>query len=383
MAVEHGGQDSESREKMWKSPEASTHKEHFTKGEPSRESTPEERDAALAEQRKIIDDSWKKDEPTDVGRKVDTSILGDFSPGDVRHGRIVLNEETRTAVEEQVRKLKKSAGYFKPLANGTPIDAAYDIRVNNFSTHTKIIVLPDGRRMFAVFAHEGSRIHRAIDGFVKHATGLRMGKVARDDWKPAFEEHARIPLAKTDDPYTVLMPYVPNVNAYDAIANNKKIKDFGEITWAKDITPEMKLELLKNIMAEVQDIHESGIAWGECILQNLILTESQRAIMCDPEVRYDEDVPLKEAQARDLKDLLLSSCTALRKSEGAVDIKGTVHAMLDGYKDDKVLKELRKICKIEFSLGLAVTFWNEKLRTGVESREEYNAILTAAREYKR
>lgn len=210
-----------------------------------------------------------------------------------------------------------------------------------------------------------------------------MGKVPRDQWKTAFEEHGRVPRLESNDPHTILMPYIPNINAYDAIANNHAIKDFGEIDWATDLTAEKKEELLQSIMREVGDIHGQGVAWGEMILQNLILTKDKRAIMCDPEIRYDKDVPLNEAQARDLRDLILSVCAAMRKSEGKTDFASTVKVLLDEYHDDEVVDILKKISDGQFSLGLQLTFWNEKLRTGVESKEEYQAILSAVREYER
>lgn len=105
--------------------------------------------------------------------------------------------------------------------------------------------------------------------------------------------------------------------------------------------------------------------------------------MCDPEVRYDEDVPLPEAQARDLRDLILSCCAALRKSEGRSDYAETVKLILDSYSKEEVIEVLRTISDGKFSLGLTLTFWNEKLRTGVESKKEYIAILEAIRSYKR
>jgi hypothetical protein len=385
MAVERRGASPEGEKAEVKKLKTSERKEPGLRSEkePRRKITPEERAEALAEQKEKLYEAQADKEPAESGRKVDTSILGDFSPQDIKSGRIVLDEESKRAAEEQVQELQKTAFSLGRLAGGTKIAAAYDIKVNNFSTQTSIVTLPDGRRMFAVFADPASRIHRKIDGAVKHATGLRMGKVSRDEWKGAFEEHARIPLSTIDDQHTVLMPYVPNVNAYDAITNKDENRDFGEIEWAKEVTPEDRRELLQNMMSEIQDIHKEGIAWGECILKNLILTKEKRAIMCDPEVRYDAGVPLKEAQARDLKDFLISACTALREGEGSVDIKTAVGTLLDEYQDEKVLKELRKLCKTGFSPGLAAMFWNEKLRLGVESREEYDAILTAAKEYKR
>ncbi len=309
---------------------------------------------------------------------------GDFANAEKNlDGQIILSASDQAAVQEQITKLQHGARNFAPLLNGTRIAAEYDIKVNNFSTHTKIIELPDGRKAFAVFAHPGSSLHRSLDGVMKHAAGLRMGKVSRDNWKRAFQEHARIPQIECQDPYTVLMPFIPNVNAYDVLANNKDIKDFGAMTWAGKVDASQKEVLLKSVVTEISAIHSEGIAWGECILPNLIFDDEQRAIMCDPEVRYDASVPLPEAQARDLMDIVLSSCAALRKSEGKADYASTVKLMLDTYADQNIIAVLQGLSDAPFTFSQGLSFWNEKLRTGVKDRAEYDAIRQAISSYSR
>lgn len=314
---------------------------------------------------------------------VDRPRMGDFQDSDQsENGRIVLSAAEHADVQSKIAKLQKGAANYGHLFTGELITAEYDIRVNNFSTKTTIIELPDGRKAFAVFAHPGSSIHRSLDGVMKHAAGLRMGKVSRDNWKQAFEEHARIPLIECQDPYTVLMPYIPNVNAHDVLANNKEIKNFGAMTWAGEVDAKQKEALLQSVVREISDIHQGGIAWGECILKNMIFDQDQQAIMCDPEIRYDEDVPLAEAQARDLQDIVLSSCAAMRQSEGQVDYTATVKLMLDSYADKNIISVLQGLCDAPFSLAQRLSFWNEKLRTGVKDREEYDAIRLAVGSYK-
>lgn len=308
--------------------------------------------------------------------------FGDFSPDDVgADERIRLTKENARYADTALATFRASAR--SSLATGIRIAAEYDIRVNNFSTNTKIIALPDGKKAFAVFAHPGSTIHRFFDGINKHAAGLRMAKVSRGAWKRAFEEHARIPLIACSDPHTVLMPYIPNVNAHDVIANNYDIPDFGKMTWANTVDVNAKHVLLANVMQEIDDIHRGGIAWGECILPNLIFTEQQRAIMCDPEIRFDDDVPLPDAQARDLLDIVLSSCAAMRKSEGTRTYNETVKLLLDNYSNDNVIAILQGQCDVPFTITQHLSFWNEKLRTGIESKKEYDAVVTAIRTYRR
>ncbi|MEK7105110.1 MAG: hypothetical protein AAB865_00260 [Patescibacteria group bacterium] len=360
--------------------------ENALRPEPAKETPRKEEGAVLEAEalegaREMVAEALRT--PSASEAKIDATLLGDFSLEDVDGKEVRLKESDYSVVAKQLQKLKQAGGSFQQLLGGRPIAARYDIHVNNFSTRTNIIELPDGRRVFAVFAHKASALHRSLDSVMKHGAGLRMGKVSRDEWKTAFEEHGRIPRIKNEDPHTILMPYIPNVNAYDALANNHEITNFGEIPWANELTAEKKNELLRAIMGEIADIHRQGIAWGEAILPNLILTKDKRAIMCDPEVRYDEDVPLSEAQGRDLRDLILSTCAALRKSEQTKDFASVVKLLLDAYPDETVIDALKKSSGESFSLGLQLTFWNEKLRTGVESKKEYQAILQAVRDYQR
>ena len=135
------------------------------------------------------------------------------------------------------------------------------------------------------------------------------------------------------------MPFIPNVNALDAFVHDKEIKKFGECAWAEHLTPEDKLELAHRIMDEMRRLHGKGTVWGEAILPNIIFTKDRQPVICDPEVRFDEDMPLKEAMARDLKDICLSIGSALATAEG-LDVETVVQGLLDRYGDREVVIEL-------------------------------------------
>jgi len=316
-----------------------------------------------------------------AGRFKPEALFNEFANEAVVNGYIELDEKTLLEAEQKASSFREGASYFTNTITGTPIAAEYDIRTNNFSTQTNIMQLEDGRKVFAVYAHAGSFVHRTLDGLMKRLSGLKMKKVSRSKWKEAFEEKSNIPVIRNEDPNTVLMPFIPNVNAYDVFANNKDIEDFGGMDWAGDAGVEEKLELADSIVAELSRVHGDGKVWGESILPNIILDEEKRPIICDPEVRYDESVPEVEAKARDLKDIIISVCAAMKKGEGVEGYQETVSRMLAKYGDSEVTASLKTLAAKKRGILQNLVFGYEQARTGVESKEQYDEILAAMRDY--
>lgn len=157
-----------------------------------------------------------------------------------------------------------------------------------------------------------------------------------------FETRSNVPIIEWDDPKIVLMPYLPNINAYDLFARNKKIKYFGLCPWAKDFDLEEKLKMGERIIIELWKIHQAGKTWGETILPNMIITADKHPVIVDPETQYDCGVPRIERRARDLRDILVSISGALRASEGITDYKPIVRRLLLAYPDREILKEIKK-----------------------------------------
>ncbi|WKZ28970.1 MAG: hypothetical protein QY323_05615 [Patescibacteria group bacterium] len=308
-------------------------------------------------------------------------LYGDFAREQRTDGKIVLEGEAASAAGKAAEGFRRGAKYMTNTIIGEKIAAEYDIRTRNFSTQTSIAELPDGRKVFMVYDHRGSWLHRGLDGLMKRLNGLRMRKVSRKEWKAQFESKSTIPVIENEDPDTVLMPFQPNVNAHDVFAKNAEIENFGENGWAKNVDLEGKIGMAESIVDEMKRIHGTGTAWGELILPNVIFTDEKKPIVCDPEVRFDKDVPLNEAKARDLKDLCLSVAAALEHAHGESDYGRTAKAILGRYNDPVVLGELKKLASKKRGVLGTIFFGYEQARTGTKSKKQYDEILKAIREY--
>ena len=308
--------------------------------------------------------------------RVDT--FGEFEHEADEKGRIVLGPEQAKAVGQRAASFRREAKYMTNTVTGEPIAVEYKGRTNNFSTQTRITELPDGRKVFMIYDHKGSSFHRFLDGTMKRMSGLRMQKVPREDWKSQFESKSNIPIIPNEDPDTVLLPFLPNVNGNDLFAHNGDIKDFGECAWANDAGVDEKLELALSLVDETQRIHDQGKAWGELIMPNVIFTKDKKPVICDPEIRYDEDMPVEEAKARDLRDLVLSVCATLAKAH-QTDPEQVVGPLLDRYKDGRVIDELKTLLKEKRSLLMKLTMGYELVRTGHPNAKAYDRVIETMR----
>lgn len=180
----------------------------------------------------------------------------------------------------------------------------------------------------------------------------------------------------------VLMPYLANLNAHDLFARNKEIKDFGSCDWAENFNLEDKLKLGEKIVDELAKIHQSGRTWGETILPNIIITETQRPVIVDPETQYDNRVSKEEQRARDLKDLLLSISGAIQASEKITDYRPVVKQLLDRYPDREIIEELKNLVaqRPTFIQKIFRGFY-ETARLGI-NQKEYQKVTAAILEYK-
>ncbi len=298
--------------------------------------------------------------------------------------QISLDPENVAIVEKGIVSLKTKSPMLPRLASGVPIAADYNIRVGNYSTQTDIIELSDGRRVFAIHAYTASVIHRALDGLMKWASGLKMHKVSRSKWKDTYEAKSNVPVIASKDPHVVLLPYLKNVNAYDLFANNHdmSVEDFGDMAWAHEVGIDQKLDLADSIVDELRRVHEQGKVWGEVILPNVIFTaEEKQPVICDPEVVYNKDVETDEAKARDLKDLIHSVCGALARSEKMEDLEGVVKRLMDRYQDQSVIDRLQELSRKKRTVLQKLTFGYEKVRSGATDQAEYIRVIKAISQY--
>lgn len=274
-------------------------------------------------------------------------LMGDFKGAQLTDtGKIKFSPEEEKDAGRQIAAHKSKFLLSAPsVFQGSLTATEYGSKARNFSTRTKIIELEDGKKVFAVYNYPLSSVHRFLDGMFKHLAGDRMGKAASGDWKKTFEARSNVPTIECEDPRVVMMPYLPNINAHDLFANNHKIKDFGECSWAEGTTTEDKLEFGDQIIQELERVHKTGKCWGETILPNIIITAEKQVVIVDPETQYDKDVPEAEQKARDLRDIIMSICGALHKSEpkDVGNYQAVVKRLMGQYSDKSVLQETKKL----------------------------------------
>jgi|GEM_PF-2111728 tRNA A-37 threonylcarbamoyl transferase component Bud32 len=323
-------------------------------------------------ERRIGEHRKKTNEPAGA----EAARYGDFADQVTEKGMIALTKEQTAIAETFIEKTKTEDRFSPPsLLIGQKAATEYASRARSFSTRTRILELPDGRRVFVIHNYPLSGIHRELDAFGKWTAGAPMRKAKSKDWKKAVEEKSNIPTIECGDPDVVLMPFVENVNANDLFAFNHEIEDFGAMPDAKNYGMKRKILLSDKIVDELAGIHAKGTAWGEAILANMIIAKDGRPIVVDPEVRYDEGVPLPEQKARDILDFIHSLVSALRKSEKEFDIEAVVRHVIDRYPDKTVIDEFPRIAKDKSK-------WYRKLLRPIhelprlgQNRKDYNAVL--------
>jgi hypothetical protein len=300
-------------------------------------------------------------------------------------GRIVLDKEQAEAARESVTALKSDRRFTPPhLAIGNKTAAEYENRSRTFATETEIIILPNGKKVFASYCSPASGVHRFFDGLMTRLSGNRMAKVSRSEWKKVYETQSRIPIIENADPEVVLTPFIPSVDAHDALAFNKgekPIKNFGAVPQVAGWGLPEKIRFAEKTVKEIADAHSAGQTFGEMILPNVLITSSGEPVIAFPETRYDKDVPVLEAKARDLRDFIHSAVSALRKSEGdAVDIPEIAKRLVVSHPDENVRSEIIRLCQEK-------TPWFQKLirpihefpRLGT-SGKDYEAVLEAIKD---
>ncbi|OGH59345.1 MAG: hypothetical protein A2725_00750 [Candidatus Magasanikbacteria bacterium RIFCSPHIGHO2_01_FULL_33_34] len=285
-----------------------------------------------------------------------------------------LEDDDRDFLRAELEKLQKETRFQAPaILKGNKTATEYDSKVANFSTQTKIVVLPSGRKMFLIKNYAGSSVHRGLDSLMKRFTGCKMRKAKSGEWKSQFERKSQIPVIPNESDNTIVLDYIPNVNLYDLYANRDKVDDWGECEFAEDVDSEKLMVITDKIVDKVKEIHNKGIAWGELILPNMIIDKDQNIHICDPEVSYNEDVPLNEQKARDLVDLIISISATMKQKNG-VDYPEIVQRIIERYGDAEVLSELNKLASKKPSVINKLFFGYTKERLGVKDYKEHEGI---------
>ena len=375
-----GGQPAENRDVSV--PAESPHEQIIeTERETAEAAKPEKPEKTEQELRQEIDTVLGEKKAATVAREEQPAPMGDFLGSPLTEaGQIKLSQEQSEDAARQIENHKRKFSFSAPsLAKGYKTATEYDSKVSNFSTRTKILNLETGEKVFAVYNYPLSFVHRLLDGASKRLAGDRMSKASSKDWKKTFESRSNIPTIECDDPDMVLLPYIPNVNAHDLFAKNHEIKDFGECSWAENITLDDKLEFGDKMVHAIEAVHNKGKRWGETILPNIIITAEKQVVIVDPETQYDKGVPLKEQKARDLRDMIMSICGALRSSEGesAVDYGVVTQRLMSQYSDKSVIEELKTlVAKKPTFIQKMFRGAYESARLGI-SAKEYEKVAAA------
>lgn len=321
--------------------------------------------------------------PTSTGLTTDR-LLGDFA-GVARtaEGLLILPHEIKTEVQAPVDNQIRSKRFSLPsLGSGAPTATNYDSKVTNFSTRTSIIKFASGQQVFSIYNYPMSQAHRWFDQIIKAVAGRKRHKVSSGRWKDKFTSKSRIPTFEYSHPDVVLLPYIPNMNAYDVFRYNHEITECGELPWVKDLTAEDKVTLGERIISAIAAIHkDTGGGWGETILQNVIITPQGEPIVVDPEVEFNDDVTQAEQKMDDLKEIVYSMTGAISGSEQLTAVTPIVHRFLAHYPDQALVHKLSETTSTKFSFLRKIQLQLHDLNYFGVTMETFQAITEAIASY--
>lgn len=310
----------------------------------------------------------------------DDPRLGDWSGAELRAGQIALAEAQQRECTAQTNAFFEEVKDSKPaLDKGYKVAGAYDVRIQGWTTRSKIIEV-DGKRFFVLCSFPAGNTRRRFDRLMEAVSGDPMRKPTPAGWKRTVESRSEIPTVAGTRSDMVVMPYLEVFNAYDLFADQKDIQDFGPFDWAKQATTGDKLALIGPIGAALARLHASGKTWGEAILPNVVLDQQRQPTFVDPETTY-EGIPEREQRARDVRTLIGSIAGALARAEDRRDFQDVAHLVLQGYGDDsELVTALDRLCAepLGFRQKLTFEFWG-KFRVGATDGKEFEEVRLSIR----
>jgi hypothetical protein len=306
-------------------------------------------------------------------------LCGDFKDQLEKDGTISLKPEQKKAADKAVERFGAETRFSPPsLAIGQKVATNYDSRTRSFATRSRIETLPDGKKVFIAKNYPSAVIHRLADAFGNWLSGSKMAKaIMNKEWKRRYEEKSRVPTIASDDPRTVITPFLENVNAADYFSFNREMKNLGALPELKNDGLKEKTEMAGRIVDELGKIHAEGLAWGEFIPDNVIITKGGKPIITESEVAYYKGVPLVEQQAHDMRDFIISAAGDLGKGEKFTDYAGFAKTLIDRHPDPEVRKEIIRLAKekpVWWRKALRIV--HELPRLGVGGKE-YDKIIAA------
>ena len=310
---------------------------------------------------------------------------GDWSGSALRGGQIELTPT------EQKECAAKTDAFFAEVKDskiattvGYKVAGAYDVRVQGWTTRTKIVEV-EGKRLFVLYSFPAANTRRRWDRLMETVAGDPMRKPTPEEWKATVEARSEIPTVAGTRQDMVVMAYLEAFNAYDLFAHQKDVRDFGPFDWAKEATSADKLALVAKIGGALKELHDNGKTWGEAILPNVVLTKDAltkevHPVFVDPETTY-EGIPETEQRARDVRTLITSISGALARGDGQRNFQDVANLVLEGYGDEpELLKALDALCAnpLTWRQKLNFGFWG-KFRIGATDGKEFQEICAAIR----
>jgi tRNA A-37 threonylcarbamoyl transferase component Bud32 len=287
--------------------------------------------------------------------------------------RTGLSKEELFFLEKSINKFEQECSKLGPaIFSGYRAATEYDSKIETFSTRSKIVLLPGGRKLFLICNYRSSWFHRRADLIRRSVSGCKMAKAQFSEWKNKFEEKSLIPVITNDHKNIVILEYIASINLFDLFFHGDEIRNYGECEAISNPSIEDLLSIVERATRKISEIHGKDITWGELNLNNLMIDKTGNIHICDAETFYDKNVALKEQKARDLFYFILSASAPLNKK--GVGYPEVIKKVLDNYEDKEVIKELKIVAEEKPTLINIIFFEFTRLRLALRDHDEYLSI---------
>lgn len=349
------------------------------KGEPKVVNTELERQRQRQEERdarEMIESSFKQTagKPYDPYEKFKNYIVSENGVEVIK-----LPQEAQRELEGQVYVLQIKDRFLPPgLIKGNPTAKKYSGGdAANYSTKTHIV-----GDFMVIDRYPASVIHTWLNNFSERRVGIRSHKVSRSEWKDRYVSRSTVPTIDIGNKNAIAMPFIENVNMRDWFScSSTEIKKWEGADWAKDVDLEKKKQMIPQIVREIEAVHRKGGAWGNAGLENMIFDPNGKVYVCDPESKFDKDMPEVERRAFDLKDIIFTAATTLAKSEGFTDFGEVVRLVLESYSNKEVVVAAVEAAKEKPSFVNKMFFGYTQARYGFKDFKQHEAIRMAIASY--
>lgn len=259
--------------------------------------------------------SWRLDDYDYYAEGSLRSVLGP----DFRLGTASL-DIGKVAREELVASIRswqaKTRSQFSLLSQANPTPAVYDAKVACWGALASRISLEADHRYancswFALQRFRGGDWRLFQDCGREALTADPLRKARGAQWKSVLEERSFLPTVKGMPDEVVVTPFLPSINAYDALARSGDISDFGPFDWVRDISLEQAICCLPAMTFALAHMHQRGVSVGEATMANMIFSERGVPMFVGVDTRY-QGISRVEQRATDIRTMILSVFSSLQ-----------------------------------------------------------------------